>query len=149
MRGVRKGLRVGTGPAFQRQVQERVATLGMGLEDKLQQTMGTLSGGQRQALTLLMSVMADIDVLLLDEPTAALDPRSAQQVMEIADHLIRENSLVAIFVTHQIHEALRYGDRLMQMHDGQIVRDLGVDEKNKLTHAEVVAWFDYWKVAGI
>lgn len=149
MRGVRKGLRVGTGPAFQRQVQERVATLGMGLEDKLQQTMGTLSGGQRQALTLLMSVMADIDVLLLDEPTAALDPRSAQQVMEIADHLIRENSLVAIFVTHHIHEALRYGDRLMQMHDGQIVRDLGVDEKNKLTHAEVVAWFDYWKVAGI
>lgn len=144
MRGVPKGLRVGTGPGFRQQVRERVATLGMGLEDKLQQTIGTLSGGQRQALTLLMSVMADVDVLLLDEPTAALDPRTAQQVMEIADRLIRENNLIALLVTHHIHEALRYGDRLVQMRNGQIVRDLRNDEKCRLSHAEVVEWFGYW-----
>lgn len=143
MRRVRKGFRIGTGSAFQRQVRERVATLGMGLEDKLLQPMGTLSGGQRQALTLLMTVMADVDVLLLDEPTAALDPRTARQVMEIAERIIAENKLIAMLVTHQIHEALRHGDRLVQMENGKIIRDLGVDEKNGLSHVDVIGWFEY------
>lgn len=143
MRGSPKGLRIGTGTHFRRTVREQVATLGMGLEDKLHQAMGTLSGGQRQALTLLMTVMADVDVLLLDEPTAALDPRTARQVMEIADRLVRENTLIAMLVTHHIHEALRYGDRLVQMRNGQIVRDLATAEKQALSHAEVVGWFDY------
>lgn len=143
MRGSPKGLRIGTGTHFRRAVREQVATLGMGLEDKLHQAMGTLSGGQRQALTLLMTVMADVDVLLLDEPTAALDPRTARQVMEIADRLVRENTLIAMLVTHHIHEALRYGDRLVQMRNGQIVRDLAAAEKQALSHAEVVGWFDY------
>lgn len=144
MRGSRKGLRIGTGAGFRQKVRDQVATLGMGLEDKLQQPMGTLSGGQRQALTLLMSVMSDVDVLLLDEPTAALDPRTAQQVMEIANRLIRENNLIALLVTHHIHEALRYGDRLVQMGNGQVIRDLDAAAKQSLAHADVVAWFDYY-----
>ncbi len=144
MRGSRKGLRIGTGTDFRQKVRDEVATLGMGLEDKLQQTMGTLSGGQRQALTLLMSVMADVDVLLLDEPTAALDPRTARQVMEIANRLIREHNLIALLVTHHIHEALRYGDRLVQMGNGQVIRDLDAAAKQGVSHADVVAWFDYY-----
>lgn len=143
MRGSVKGLRVGTGAMFQRKVRDRVATLGMGLEDKLQQPIGTLSGGQRQALTLLMTVMADVDVLLLDEPTAALDPRTARQVMEIASRIIRDNKLIALLVTHHIHEALRYGDRLVQMENGRIIRDLDIHEKRNLSHADVVSWFEY------
>src|SRR5690606_11782536 len=107
-----KWMKVGTGSAFRKLVAEKVETLGMGLEDKLAQPMGTLSGGQRQALTLLMTVMADVDVLLLDEPSAALDPRSAREVMEIADRIIRENKLTALLVTHNVGEALRYGTRL-------------------------------------
>lgn len=138
-----KGLRIGTGDAFQRQVREQVASLEMGLEDKLQQPMGTLSGGQRQALTLLMIVMDGVDVLLLDEPTAALDPRTARQVMNIANRIIRENKLIAMLVTHQIHEALRYGDRLLQMQNGQVVRNLDAKDKSSLSHADVISWFDY------
>lgn len=139
-----KWIRPGTDRAFVRYVQERVASLGMGLEDKLAQSMGTLSGGQRQALTLLMTVMTDVDILLLDEPSAALDPRSARQVMEIAERIISENKLTALLVTHNISEALRYGNRLIQMENGQIVRDYDRSSKASLSQADVVSWFDYY-----
>lgn len=139
-----KWLKLGTGGEFRKQVAERVATLGMGLENKLTQPMGTLSGGQRQALTLLMTVMADVDVLLLDEPSAALDPRSAREVMGIANRLIVEGKLTAILVTHNINEALRYGTRLIQMENGTIVKDYDKKAKSGLDHAEVVSWFDYY-----
>lgn len=139
-----KWIRLGTGGAFRKQVAEKVATLGMGLENKLTQPMGTLSGGQRQALTLLMTVMADVDILLLDEPSAALDPRSAKEVMEIANRLIAEDRLTALLVTHNINEALRYGTRLIQMENGKIVRDYDEMAKTTLEHAAVVSWFDYY-----
>lgn len=139
-----KWMKVGTGSAFRKLVAEKVETLGMGLEDKLAQPMGTLSGGQRQALTLLMTVMAEVDILLLDEPSAALDPRSARQVMEIASRLIAEGGLTALLVTHNISEALRYGNRLIQMENGKIIKDYDAQAKAGLDQAAVVSWFDYY-----
>lgn len=136
--------KLGTGGMFRKHVAEKVATLGMGLENKLNQPMGTLSGGQRQALTLLMTVMADVDILLLDEPSAALDPRSAREVMEIANRLIIEDQLTALLVTHNVNEALRYGTRLVQMESGKIIRDYDAVAKKALDHADVVSWFDYF-----
>lgn len=139
-----KWIKLGVDNDFKQLVYEQVATLKMGLEHKLAQPMGTLSGGQRQALTLLMTVMADVEVLLLDEPTAALDPRSAREVMEIAKRIIHDHQLTALLITHNISEALRYGTRLIQMENGKIVRDYQQPEKSALQHAEVVAWFDYY-----
>ncbi len=140
-----KRMKLGVDGTFIEHVREKVASLGMGLEDKLKQPMGTLSGGQRQALTLLMTVMDGVDVLLLDEPSAALDPRSAREVMEIADRIIRENNLTALLVTHNISEALHYGTRLIQMENGSIVRDYDQRAKSALNQAQVVSWFDYYE----
>src|SRR5690606_12327840 len=145
LRRSRKWMKLGMDRTFTQIVRDKVSTLGMGLEDKLHQPMGTLSGGQRQALTLLMTVMTDVDVLLLDEPSAALDPRSAREVMEIADRIIRENKLTALLVTHNIGEALRYGTRLIQMEGGRVIRDYNQQAKSELGHAEVVSWFDYYE----
>lgn len=144
LRRSRKWLKLGKDRTFIQRVRDKVATLGMGLEDKLAQPMGTLSGGQRQALTLLMTIMTDVDVLLLDEPSAALDPRSAREVMEIADRIIRENKLTALLVTHNIGEALRYGTRLIQIENGSVVRDYSEQAKSKLSQTEVISWFDYY-----
>ncbi|MBK1439275.1 ATP-binding cassette domain-containing protein [Parapedobacter sp. ISTM3] len=144
LRRVPKWLKLGADAAFKRSVAEKVETLGMGLEHKLAQPMGTLSGGQRQALTLLMTTMADVDILLLDEPTAALDPRSAREVMGIADRIVRENNLTALLVTHNIAEALRYGTRLIQMENGKIIRDCDQQAKLALKQTDVVSWFDYY-----
>lgn len=145
LRRSRKWMKLGMDRTFTQIVRDKVSTLGMGLEDKLAQPMGTLSGGQRQALTLLMTVMTDVDVLLLDEPSAALDPRSAREVMEIADRIIQENKLTALLVTHNIGEALRYGTRLIQMESGRVVRDYNQQAESELGHADVVSWFDYYE----
>ena len=136
-----KGFGIGVNDAFKKQVQEKIALLNMGLEGKINQQMGTLSGGQRQALTLLMSVMDDCKILLLDEPSAALDPRSAQVVMQTADQLIKQFKLTAILITHNIKDALNYGRRIIQMGEGRIVHDLNTDAKSKLNPAEVLDWF--------
>src|SRR6201992_3102427 len=110
-----KGLTIGINETFKNQVRERISTLGMGLENKIDQQMGTLSGGQRQALTLLMSVMDSCKILLLDEPTAALDPKSAEVVMKTADDLIKHYRLTAILITHNLKDAFNYGNRIIQM----------------------------------
>ncbi len=136
-----KGLRIGTSDAFKKQVQDKVSILNMGLQDKMGQAMGTLSGGQRQALTLLMSVMDECKILLLDEPTAALDPRSAALVMSTADKLIKELELTAILITHNLKDAHQYGNRLIQMDDGAIIRDLSIENKLNLTQVDLFAWF--------
>jgi len=141
LRTRRKRLVIGIGESFRRQVRERIAELGMGLEDKLEQPIGTLSGGQRQALTLLMSTMDRTDVLLLDEPTAALDPGSARVVMDTARRVIRDHGLTAVLVTHNLGEALAVGDRLIQMGRGAVVRDLDAVAKSCLTHGEIADWF--------
>lgn len=136
-----KGLSVGVNDAFKKQVQEKVASLGMGLQDKIDQPMGTLSGGQRQALTLLMSVMDSCKVLLLDEPTAALDPRSADVVMRTADTLIRDFNLTAVFITHNLKDAFNYGTRIIQMGEGLIINDLSGSEKSSLKQSDLFDWF--------
>ena len=141
IRTKRKGLSVGVNDAFKKQVQEKVAGLGMGLQDKIEQPMGTLSGGQRQALTLLMSVMDSCKVLLLDEPTAALDPRSADVVMRTADTLIRDFNLTAVFITHNLKDAFNYGTRIIQMGEGLIIDDLSGKAKASLKQNDLFDWF--------
>ena len=141
LRTASKNLTVGINRKFENLVRERVSLLGMGLENKIQQPMGTLSGGQRQALTLLMAVMDDVKVLLLDEPTAALDPRSAEIVMKTADKLIKEYSLTAILITHNMKEAFSYGNRIIQMSEGRVIKDLSEQEKAKLTYTDLYEWF--------
>lgn len=143
LRTEKKKLHLGTTLAFKKNVQDHVATLNMGLENKLEQSMGSLSGGQRQALTLIMTIMAKVDILLLDEPTAALDPRSAKMVMELTQKLIKEYRLTAILVTHNLNEALHYGNRLIQLQEGEIIRNLDENEKRQLSHQEILGWFDY------
>ncbi|MDB4924524.1 ABC transporter ATP-binding protein [Mucilaginibacter sp.] len=136
-----KGLSIGINDQFKQQVKEKIATLGMGLENKIEQPMGTLSGGQRQALTLLMSVMDSCKVLLLDEPTAALDPRSADVVMRTADKLITDFKLTAILITHNLKDAYNYGTRIIQMSEGLVLRDLSNSQKSDLKQSDLFDWF--------
>src|ERR1700761_2702714 len=136
-----KGLSIGVNDQFKKSVKEKIATLGMGLENKTEQPMGTLSGGQRQALTLLMSVMDSCKVLLLDEPTAALDPRSAEIVMQTADKLSAEFKLTTILVTHNLKDAYNYGTRIIQLAEGAIIKDVDAAHKKHLKQNELFEWF--------
>ncbi|CAN5472138.1 ATP-binding cassette domain-containing protein [soil metagenome] len=136
-----KGLSIGINENFKKQVKERIASLGMGLENKIEQQMGTLSGGQRQALTLLMSVMDSCKVLLLDEPTAALDPRSAALVMKTADTLIKDYQLTAILITHNLKDAYNYGSRIIQIGEGLILKDMDAGQKAALKQNDLFDWF--------
>ncbi len=137
-----KKVSIGINSAFKKKVQEKIAMLGMGLENKINQPIGSLSGGQRQALTLLMSVMDDTNILLLDEFTAALDPKSAQIVLELANKLIKSYGLTALFVTHNLKDAHQYGNRLIQMQEGKILRDLNAPEKENLQLQNMYQWFE-------
>lgn len=136
-----KGLSIGINDVFKNQVKEKISTLGLGLENKIEQQMGTLSGGQRQALTLLMSVMDSCKVLLLDEPTAALDPRSAEVVMRTAEELIRDYRLTSILITHNLKDAYNYGNRIILMGEGQIQKDLDANKKQVLKQSDLFDWF--------
>jgi putative ABC transport system ATP-binding protein len=136
-----KGLSIGINDVFKNQVKEKISTLGLGLEKKIAQQRGTLSGGQRQALTLLMSVMDSCKVLLLDEPTAALDPRSAEVVMRTAEELIKDYRLTSILITHNLKDAYNYGDRIILMGEGQIQKDLDANKKQALKQTDLFDWF--------
>jgi putative ABC transport system ATP-binding protein len=136
-----KGLSVGINDDFKKKVKETIATLGMGLDGKIDQPMGTLSGGQRQALTLLMSVMDSCKILLLDEPTAALDPRSAELVMHTADKLAHEFKLTTILITHNLKDAYNYGTRLIQMGVGAILKDIEKSAEPNLKQNDLYDWF--------
>ncbi|PJJ79106.1 ABC transporter ATP-binding protein [Mucilaginibacter auburnensis] len=136
-----KGFTIGIDQRFKNIVKDKVAGLGMGLENKIDQAMGTLSGGQRQALTLLMSVMDDCKVLLLDEPTAALDPRSADVVMKTANQLTHDFQLTTILVTHNLKDAFTYGNRIIQMAEGNIIKNHADEAKTKLTQNDLFDWF--------
>ena len=107
-------------------------TCGMGLEDRLNVKAGTLSGGQRQALALILAKMTDIELLILDEHTAALDPKSSETVMRITDKLVKEKQVTSLMVTHNLRFALEYGNRLVMMHEGRCVLDVSGEEKQKL-----------------
>lgn len=142
IRAQSKRLVIGIDQQFRDAVSERISVLGLGLEKKLDAVMGSLSGGQRQALTLLMSTMDTTKLLLLDEPTAALDPKTADLIMELAQKLIFQNKLTAILITHNLKYAQLVGNRLIQMREGQIHRDINVEEKTQLTPSEMVGWFN-------
>jgi len=142
IRTTQKKLVIGVNEEFKKRVKDKIAVLGMGLENKLEQAMGTLSGGQRQALTLLMSVMDDTKILLLDEPTAALDPRSAAIILQTADSLIKQYKLTAILITHNLKDAHQYGNRLIQMGEGKVLRDTKPAEKKALQLPEMYGWFN-------
>jgi putative ABC transport system ATP-binding protein len=141
LRGYSRGLRIGTTATFRKLVEERIAILGMGLEDKLDRAAGSFSGGQRQALSLLMATFNKPKLLLLDEPTAALDPKSAEIVFELACSIICEHQITAIMVTHDLRHCLRAGSRIIQLHEGQIKHDISGLEKQQITLADIQAWF--------
>ena len=118
-----------------------LAQLGLGLEDKMGVPVGNLSGGQRQAMALLMSTMTPIEFLILDEHTAALDPKTAAKVLDLSERIINENSLTALMITHNMHDAIKHGNRLIMMHEGKVVVDIKGEEKKKLTPEELVKMF--------
>lgn len=142
LRTQRKSLTIGIDDRFKKKVREKIAGLGMGLENKIDQAMGNLSGGQRQALTLLMSVMDDTDILLLDEPTAALDPKSALIVMNLASKLHQDLNITTVLITHNLKDATLYGTRLIQLQEGKIARDLNTKDKTGLLIQEIYQWFE-------
>ncbi len=121
---------------------ELVYSLGLGLEDKMDIPVGLLSGGQRQALSLLMSTMTPMDLLLLDEHTAALDPKTADIVMELTDKIVKEKQLTAVMVTHNLRYAVEYGNRLLMMDKGQIVLDKAGAEKEKTSIDDILHLFN-------
>ena len=120
---------------------EKLALLDLGLENRMQAKVGLLSGGQRQALTLLMSCLQKPRLLLLDEHTAALDPKTARKVLELTEEFVNQDHLTTLMVTHKMKDAIRYGNRLIMMMDGKIVYDVRGEEKKKLTVEDLLAKF--------
>ena len=134
-RGLRRGLGWVLGRTLRSDLRERIRTLNMGLEDRLDDPIGSLSGGQRQALTLLMATWLKPRLLLLDEHTAALDPKSADQVIQLSEEIIARERLTALMVTHSMQQAARLGDRLVMMHRGEVLHDLqGADKARVRVH---------------
>ena len=121
---------------------ESLRTLGLGLEDKMHVKVGVLSGGQRQAMALLMSTMTPIEFLILDEHTAALDPKTAETILELTDKVVREKNLTTIMVTHNLRYAVEYGDRLLMMHQGNVVIDREGDEKQAMDIDDILKKFN-------
>ncbi|MBA4166396.1 MAG: ATP-binding cassette domain-containing protein [Chitinophagaceae bacterium] len=141
LRTQRKNLTIGADTAFKKKIVDKIATLGMGLENKITQPMGNLSGGQRQALTLLMSIMDETDILLLDEPTAALDPKSARVVLNLADKFNKDFGITTMLITHNLKDAQQYGNRLIQLQEGKILRDINTESKVQLLLPDIYEWF--------
>lgn len=141
-KGKRYGLSFGVNNARREYYREQLSTLGLGLEDKLNVKMGSLSGGQRQAVSLLMATMTPIEFLILDEHTAALDPHTAEIIMELTDKIIREKHLTAIMVTHNLRYAVEYGTRLLMMDRGHIILDESGEEKQKATVDDLLEIFN-------
>lgn len=121
---------------------EQLSQLNLGLEDKMGVKVGLLSGGQRQAMALLMSVMTPIDILILDEHTAALDPKTAEIIMELTDKVVKEKNLTTIMVTHNLMYALNYGNRLIMMHEGNAIMDLNAHEKENAVTQDLLDVFN-------
>lgn len=136
------GLGAGINKARREEYREMLSQLGLGLENKMDVKVGVLSGGQRQAIALLMSTMTPIDFLILDEHTAALDPKTAELIMELTDKIVREKHLTTIMVTHNLRYAVEYGNRLLMMHQGGIVMDLKGEDKAHLEVEQILDKFN-------
>ena len=136
------GLSKGTNKARIDYYKEQLSLLNLGLEDKLSVKVGSLSGGQRQAMALLMSTMTPIEFLILDEHTAALDPKTADLIMELTDKVVKEKNLTTIMVTHNLRYAVEYGNRLLMMHQGKVVLDKKGEEKSEIQVPDILKIFN-------
>ena len=136
------GLTKGVNKARIEEYRESLKQINLGLEDKLYTKVGSLSGGQRQALALLMSTMTPIEFLILDEHTAALDPKTAEIIMELTDKIVREKKVTTIMVTHNLRYAVEYGDRILMMHQGNAVLDKAGEEKKAINTEEIMGIFN-------
>ena len=141
-RGERRGLGWGITKKERERYKEALKELDLGLEDRLSSKVGLLSGGQRQAITLLMASLKKPKLLLLDEHTAALDPNTAAKVLAISDKIIQEHQLTAMMVTHNMKDAIAHGNRLIMMHEGKIIYDVSGEEKKNLKVADLLAKFE-------
>ena len=141
-RGKRRTLRVGITAAERDQYRELLKILGLGLENRLTTKVGLLSGGQRQALTLLMATLQKPKLLLLDEHTAALDPKTAAKVLETTERIIQRDHLTTLMITHNMRDAIAHGNRLIMMYDGRIVVDVSGEEKHRLTVEDLLTLFE-------
>lgn len=140
-RGKRHGLKWGITKEERQRFKEELHFLGLGLEERLTSKVGLLSGGQRQALTLLMATLQKPKLLLLDEHTAALDPKTALKVLELSDEIIRTNKLTTLMITHNMKDAIKYGNRLIMLNNGKIIFDVSGEEKKNLTIEQLIEMF--------
>ncbi|MBR2562381.1 MAG: ABC transporter ATP-binding protein [Eubacterium sp.] len=141
-RGKNRGLRWGVTAEEREEFKERLKILDLGLEERLTAKVGLLSGGQRQALTLLMATLQKPELLLLDEHTAALDPKTAEKVLGATDRLVSKDNLTTLMVTHNMKQAIQYGNRLIMMHEGRIIYDVEGDEKRNLKVSQLLEKFE-------
>ena len=141
-RGQPRGLGWALNPKLREQIRDRIRSLNMGLEDRIDNAIGSLSGGQRQALTLLMASWLKPDLLLLDEHTAALDPKSADQVIRLTHEIIQRDNLTTLMVTHSMQQAVHLGDRIIMMHRGQVLHDLRGAERARVRPEDLLNRFD-------
>ncbi len=141
-RGKLRGLGWGISKKEREEYRELLSTLGLGLEDRMTSKVGLLSGGQRQAVTLLMAAMAEPKLLLLDEHTAALDPKTAEKVLEITENIVNKNHLTTLMITHNMRDAIKHGNRLIMMHEGRIIVDVCGEEKKNLTVEDLLELFN-------
>lgn len=141
-RGKKRGLKWGITPKEKEVFHEQLKRLGLGLEDRMTSKVGLLSGGQRQALTLLMATLIKPKLLLLDEHTAALDPRTAKKVLDLTNEIVNEQKLTTLMVTHNMQDAIHIGNRLIMMHEGQIIYDVKGEEKKKLKVSDLLRKFE-------
>ena len=145
-RGKSRGLARGITAQERTLYKQQLATLGLGLEERMTSKVGLLSGGQRQALTLLMATLKKPELLLLDEHTAALDPKTAETIMVLTGKVVKEKKLTALMVTHNLRYAVEYGDRLLMLHHGQIVLDKAGEEKAKVTTEGLLEVFNRYSI---
>ena len=141
-RGKRRNLKWGVTKAEREKYRQMLGTLELGLEDRLTSKVGLLSGGQRQAVTLLMASLQKPELLLLDEHTAALDPKTAAKVLALSDKIIAENGLTAMMVTHNMKDAIAHGNRLIMMHEGRVIYDVSGEEKKSLHVSDLLKKFE-------
>ena len=145
-RGKPRSLRPGITAAEREEYRELLKSLNLGLEDRLTAKVGLLSGGQRQALTLLMATLQKPKLLLLDEHTAALDPKTAAKVLEVTDRIIRQERLTTLMITHNMRDAIAHGNRLIMLYEGRIAVDVSGEDKERLTVEDLLGMFE--KVSG-
>ncbi|MEO0312381.1 MAG: hypothetical protein RIQ89_2038 [Bacteroidota bacterium] len=141
MRGQKANLKLALTTDFINKIQHDISTLKLNLESKIHQPISSLSGGQRQALTILMAANLEPDLLLLDEPTSALDPKTADQLMGLTNELIISKNITAVMVTHQLNHALQFGDKIILMRNGSIAKQFSENEKKALNIVNLYNWF--------